>query len=116
MSSLQHAATPCQLDVDDLFGLDLVEIPAAEPDAPAEPRMAFPDWIALAASYYRSLNSHAGDWLAARIDQLAEQARLLGAETPDQFDAREELQGQWHDHELRMEGVSHGERSWRQLD
>jgi hypothetical protein len=63
--------------------------------APAEPMLPFAEWVGVEAAYYRSLGTDAGDWLSARLDRLAETARYLGAETPDEFDDREALFDAW---------------------
>jgi hypothetical protein len=94
---------PSALDVESEPGPSLADLEwdmlrsreTATADPPAEPTLPMAEWIAVQAAYFRSLGSNLGDWLARRIDALAEQARSLQAETPDQYDAREELMDRW---------------------
>lgn len=59
-------------------------------DPPDEPRLPFAEWVRVKASLVRLDGSNAARWLAAEIDQLADLAEMVGAETPDQFDGRHE--------------------------
>jgi hypothetical protein len=61
--------------------------------APSEPRLPFPEWIRLAGSMIRfhGDGSSASTWLAAKIDAIAEEAVLLQARCPAEFDARLEV-------------------------
>jgi hypothetical protein len=52
---------------------------------PGEPLLPFPDWIECQAGWFRSLSSNAGDWLAAELQQLADLARSLWADTPERL-------------------------------
>lgn len=62
-----------------------------EPDAPGEPTLPMADWIEVQGSLVRLNGSNLAEWLAGKMDDLAEQVRSLDAETPDQFDARAEV-------------------------
>ncbi len=60
----------------------------------AEP-VGMAGWIGAQAAAIGSHGSGLALWLAARVAQLAEECRFLGAETPDQFDGRSELWADW---------------------
>lgn len=72
---------------------------AAEADdgEPAEPALSFDAWIAVQAGWYRALGSEAGDWLAAKIDDLAHECAFHGATSPGDFDDRRAQQERWLD-------------------
>jgi hypothetical protein len=50
--------------------------------------LTLPEWLADQASYFASLGTQAGDFLASEICELATQARLLGAATVMTFRER----------------------------
>src|SRR4051794_22416237 len=66
---------------DDSPGLD--DLPA-----PSEPRVPFAQWLADQASYYRSLGTEAGAFVAELIQGTAEMARSLKAASPAEYEAR----------------------------
>ena len=61
---------------------------AAEGLPPGEPTLPMADWIEVKAQELRLLGTDLGDWLAAKVDELASECRWLDAVTPDQFDER----------------------------
>lgn len=63
---------------------------AHEPAEPVSGIVSFPEWIQCQAACLRSLGSDAGDWLAAKIDEVAGRARFLHATSPGQYEARDE--------------------------
>lgn len=84
-----------------------------EPDAPGEPRLPMADWIEVQASLVRLNGSNLAEWLAGKMDDLAEQVRSLDAETPDQFESRSEVMARdiadWdHEHGNGYGGVAAG--------
>jgi hypothetical protein len=56
--------------------------------SPGEPRLPLEAWLRLEADRYRRSYSELGRWLATKIDELADAARLTGASTPAQLDDR----------------------------
>jgi hypothetical protein len=86
---------PEAIDLEDVDALET----ACEADGPREPHVPFPEWIETQASWFRSLGSDAAEWLAAELQQLADLARTLRADTPEQLTDRrdtlayERLQG-----------------------
>jgi hypothetical protein len=77
---------------------------SATAEPPGMPLLPFPDWIEVRASLIRLDGTDAARWLAARLDNLAAMARRLQAETPDQYDARLEIEDDARDARLRAEG------------
>lgn len=77
--------------------------------APCEPRLPFAEWVSCQASWFRSQGTPAGDWAAAEFDQLAAQARELGAENPGQFDSRRRQKEASDAQDLRAEGFRAGQ-------
>jgi hypothetical protein len=63
---------------------------APEGSPPGEPTLPFAHWIRAEASMVRLQGGNAAKWLADEMDQLADLAEYLGAETPDQFLGRRE--------------------------
>jgi hypothetical protein len=73
-------------------------------DPPTLPLLPFAEWIEVRASLIRLDHTDAARWLAAKLDDLAAMARRLHAETPDQYDARLEIEDDARDARLRAEG------------
>ena len=77
---------------------------SATADPPTAPLLPFPDWIEVRAALIRLDGTDAARWLAAKLDELAAMARRLQAQTPDQYDARLEIEDDARDARLRAEG------------
>jgi hypothetical protein len=77
---------------------------SATAEPPGMPLLPFADWIVTKASLIRLDGTDAARWLAAKLDELAAMARRLHAETPDQYDARLEIEDDARDARLRDEG------------
>jgi hypothetical protein len=56
-----------------------------------EPRLPFAELIETHAAYFRSLGTPVGDWLSGQLEELADMARTLRANSPDTYDARLEV-------------------------
>src|SRR5512142_3160026 len=80
-------------------------------DPPTAPLLPFPDWIEVRAALIRLDGTDAARWLAAKLDELAAMARRLQAQTPDQFDARLEIEDDARDARLRDEGYDAARRA-----
>jgi hypothetical protein len=81
----------------------------AEP--PGMPLLPFPDWIETKAALIRLDGTDAARWLAAKLDDLVAIARRLQAQTPDQYDARLEIEDDARDARLRDEGYDDAMRA-----
>ena len=77
---------------------------AATAEPPGMPLLPFADWIETKAALIRLDGTDAARWLADKLDELAAMARRLQAETPDQYDARLEIEDDARDARLRDEG------------
>ena len=77
---------------------------SATAEQPGMPLLPFADWIETKAALIRLDGTDAARWLAAKLDDLAAMARRLQAETPDQYDARLEIEDEARDARLRAEG------------
>lgn len=62
-------------------------VDASEPE-PSEPLLPFADWIETQAAYFRSLGTEAAAWLAGKVDDLAADARFMGARGPESYEDR----------------------------
>jgi hypothetical protein len=84
---------------------------AATAEPPGMPLLPFPDWIETKAALIRLDGTDAARWLADKLDELAAMARRLQAETPDQYDARLEIEDDARDARLRDEGYDDAMRA-----
>ena len=65
--------------------------PGLIPDAEPVATLTMAGWIDAQAEAIRSHGSDLAMWLAAKVASIADDARSLSAETPDQFDDREAI-------------------------
>ena len=84
---------------------------SATAEPPGMSLLPFPDWIETKAALIRLDGTDAARWLAAKLDDLAAMARRLQAQTPDQFDARLEIEDDARDARLRDEGYDDAMRA-----
>ena len=84
---------------------------SATADPPTAPLLPFADWIETKAALIRLDGTDAARWLAAKLDDLAAMARRLQAQTPDQYDARLEIEDDARDARLRDEGYDDARRA-----
>src|SRR5512135_1448951 len=84
---------------------------SATAEPPGMPLLPFADWIETKAALIRLDSTDAARWLAAKLDELAAMARWLQAETPDQYDARLEIEDDARDARLRAEGYDDAMRA-----
>ena len=80
------------------------------------PLLPFADWIETKAALIRLDGTDAARWLAAKLDDLAAMARRLQAQTPDQYDARLEIEDDARDARLRDEGYDAAMRAAPPMD
>lgn len=80
-------------------------------DFAGEPLLPFADWIEIQASVIRLKGSPTAAWLAAKVDELASWARRLKAATPDDFDARFELEDEASRTTIWVDGWDAAERN-----
>jgi hypothetical protein len=66
--------------------------------------LPFPELIETHASYFRSLETAVGDFLARQLDELADMARLVRATSPDTYEARVEVLESDRDEQIRAQG------------
>jgi hypothetical protein len=84
---------------------------SATTEPPGMPLLPFAAWIETKAALIRLDGTDAARWLAAKLDDLAAMARRLQAETPDQYDARLEIEDDARDARLRAEGYDDAMRA-----
>jgi hypothetical protein len=89
---------------------------SATAEPPGMPLLPFADWIETKAALIRLDSTDAARWLAAKLDELAAKARWLQAETPDQYDARLEIEDDARDARLRDEGYDAALRAAPPMD
>ena len=69
---------------------DLEWIAACNLDSFLPRKLEFADWLAEQARQTALLDDPRHQWLASRIDELAQQAHFLGARNPEEFTDRDE--------------------------
>jgi hypothetical protein len=89
---------------------------SATAEPPGMPLLPFADWIETKAALIRLDGTDAARWLAAKLDGLAAMARRLQAQTPDQYDARLEIEDDARDARLRDEGYDAAMRAALPMD
>ncbi|WP_422924441.1 hypothetical protein [Singulisphaera sp. PoT] len=80
-------------------------------DPPVEGLITFQEWLRIEAGRIRNRGGSASEWLAGRIDELADEARRLSASCPAEFDDRQLQLEEWTADELRAEGYYSAECS-----
>jgi hypothetical protein len=100
----------------DLEWQAMMDRAAATPEPPGMPLLPFADWIETKAALIRLDGTDAARWLAAKLDELAAMARRLQAQTPDQYDARLEIEDDARDARLRDEGYDAAMRAALPMD